>query len=47
MFKYILDSTHVRASALKRLIRAVTDMVEHDFTHHGARENCLHFLQRG
>jgi hypothetical protein len=41
----ILDSTDERAGARKRLIRAVTDMAEEYFTHHGVKECCLDFLK--
>jgi hypothetical protein len=41
----ILDSTDIRASALQRLIRVVTDVAEESFTHHGVKGYCLAFLK--
>jgi hypothetical protein len=43
----ILDSTDVRASALKRLIRVVTDVAEESFTHDGVKKYCLDVLKTG
>jgi hypothetical protein len=41
----ILDSTDVRASALKRLIRVAKDVAEDNFTHYGVNGYCcLYFL---
>jgi hypothetical protein len=41
----ILDSIFVRDSALKRLIRALKEVAEDSFTHHGVKEYCLEFLK--
>jgi hypothetical protein len=41
-----MDSTaDVRAGALKRLIRAFTDVAADHFTHHGVKQCCLVFLK--